>query len=80
MSNPAPTLAEAQRHIRALERELERSEVVVTQAVGETFRMRERVVSLENRVRELEGELMASRVRETEKRRGVRRATGTWRG
>jgi hypothetical protein len=44
-------------HIRALERELERSEVVVAEALGETFRAREREAALRWRVGELEAML-----------------------
>ena len=42
------------RHIRALERELERSDVVVAKALGKTFRAREKEAAWRQRVMELE--------------------------
>lgn len=48
-------LAEANRHIKALERELERNDIVVTDAIQETWKARDTASMLEKRVRELEG-------------------------
>lgn len=54
---PSPahlSLIHAMAKIRTLKRELERSDIAVAEAIGETFKARERIALLENRVKELE--------------------------
>lgn len=59
-SSYSSCLRKQHQHIRALERELERCEVAVEDAIGETFRVREREVALRRRVGELEAMLGAT--------------------
>ncbi|KAF9456968.1 hypothetical protein BDZ94DRAFT_1326591 [Collybia nuda] len=47
-------LSRAETRVRALKRELERSDTAVAKSIRETFKARERIALLENRVKELE--------------------------
>jgi hypothetical protein len=59
-SSYASCLRKQHQHIRALERELERCEVAVEDAIRETFRAREREAALGRRVGEMEAMLGAT--------------------